>query len=89
VDRVRSDAVARASGTAAAGGEPAAERVVDHLLEGLSLTMDLVLDHPNHVRVERQGGSHAIIMMLDAMIVKKPSVRVRAAVVGRVSVLAA
>lgn len=51
-------------------GEPTPERVVDHLLERLSKTVDLLFDQPGHVGVERQRRSHEDIMMLRGTSVK-------------------
>src|SRR5262245_45732141 len=55
--------------------EPAPERVIDHLLERFPEAVDLLLDHPGHVRIQRQGCPHRVIMMLLTTIVKMPTVR--------------
>ncbi|CAN5813485.1 hypothetical protein BH11MYX2_BH11MYX2_24700 [soil metagenome] len=44
-------------------GEAASDRIIDDLLERLTCAMDLVLQQPNHVGIERQRGPHQGIMM--------------------------
>ena len=67
---MRSDAIAPDGRTAHRGRETTSERVIDHLLEGLAEAMNLLLDHPGHVGVERQRCPHEVIMMPSIVVVK-------------------
>jgi hypothetical protein len=60
-------------GTSGLGSEAAPQRVVNHLLEGLPQAVNLVLDQPGDVGVQRQRRPHEGIMMLHPVFVKMPS----------------
>ena len=79
---MRSDAIAPDWRTAHRGCETTSERVVDHLLEGLAEAMNLLLDHPGHVGVERQCCPHEVIMMTSIGVVK---MTIQSSRTGRVS----
>jgi hypothetical protein len=61
--RVRPYSVRSAGGAAGSGTQAAPESVVDDLLEWLTLPMHLLCDHAGDVGIERQRGSHVVIMM--------------------------
>ncbi len=59
---MRLDPVALQARAAAGRGEAAPQRLVHHVLEQLADAVDLLVEHPRDIRIEREGCSHEYIM---------------------------